>query len=157
MVAKLGPTIFARSGARGPLLDREFHGAPSLSPDRAGAAGPVLSGMLATGAASPAPGAETQERSVKLFKVVTVKDEVVIGLTAEELKSLGTGPDLDLLAQRLASVGQITVWQYAVRKASDGALQQAPLRRVAILRSDAMRIEPYATPLPVVAPAATSQ
>ena len=114
--------------------------------------GLVLSGMLATGAASPAPGAETQERSVKLFKVVTVKDEVVIGLTAEELKSLGTGPDLDLLAQRLASVGQITAWQYAVRKASDGALQQAPLQRVAILRSDAMRIEPYATPLPVVAP-----
>ena len=46
----------------------------------------------------------------------------------------------------------MTVWQYAVRKDASGALQQAPLRRIAIFRNDTLRIEPFASPLPVVAP-----
>lgn len=100
----------------------------------------------------PAAHALAQDQ-VRLFKVVSPKDEVVIGLTAEELRGFGALPDLDNLAQRLASAGEITVWQYAVRKDQGGALQQAPLRRIAIFRNDTLRIEPYATPLPVIAPA----
>jgi hypothetical protein len=89
---------------------------------------------------------------VKLFKVVSQKDEVVIGLTAEELHGLGTGPDLDNLARHLAADGQMTVWQYAVRKDPSGNLQQAPLKRIAIFRNDTLRLEPYATPLGIVPP-----
>ncbi len=94
----------------------------------------------------------TAQEKPRLFKLVTSKDEVVIGLTAAELQKLGSGPELDRLAKHLAAEGQMTVWQYAVRKDSAGNLQQAPLRRVAIFRNDTLRIEPYATPLPVVAP-----
>src|SRR5262245_21284802 len=73
---------------------------------------------------------------VKLFKIISPKDEIVIGLSADELRTFGPRPDLDNLAQHLASAGQMTVWQYAVRKDPSGALQQAPLRRVAIFRND---------------------
>lgn len=92
------------------------------------------------------------QSQMKLFKIVSPKDEVVIGLSSDELRSFGSAPDLDNLAQRLASAGQITVWQYAVRKDQSGALQQAPLRRIAVFKNDTLRIEPYTTPLTIVAP-----
>ena len=88
--------------------------------------------------------------AIKLFKMITAKDEVVIGLSDEELRSFGPRPDVDNLAERLVSAGQITAWQYAVKKAADGALVQAPLRRIAVLKSDTLRIEPY-NPAPLKA------
>ena len=88
--------------------------------------------------------------AIKLFKMATAKDEVVIGLSEEELRSFGARPDIDNLAEHLVSTGQITAWQYAVKKAADGALVQAPLRRIAVLKSDTLRIEPY-NPAPLKA------
>ena len=88
--------------------------------------------------------------AIKLFKMITPKDEIVIGLGDEELRSFGPRPDVDNLAERLVSAGQITAWQYAVKKAADGALVQAPLRRIAVLKSDTLRIEPY-NPAPLKA------
>jgi hypothetical protein len=97
------------------------------------------------------------QSAVKLFKMITAKDEVVIGLTDEELRSFGPRADLDNLAERLAVAGQITVWQYAVTRGADGALVQAPLRRVAVFKSDTLRIEPYnPAPLKVMLPDAAS-
>jgi hypothetical protein len=94
--------------------------------------------------------AAAQEASFKLFKLITAKDDVVIGLTDEELRSFGPRSDLDNLAERLASAGQITVWQYAVHRAADGSTVQAPLRRVAVFKTDTMRIEPF-NPAPLKA------
>jgi hypothetical protein len=99
----------------------------------------------------PTASALAQEQ-IKLFKVVGQKDEIVIGLSADELRKFGPRPDLDNLAEHLASAGQMTVWQYAPRKDQSGTLQQVPLRRIAIFRNDTLRIEPYTTPLPVVTP-----
>ena len=45
-----------------------------------------------------------------------MKDEVVIGLSADELSALG-GNDAGAVAKALAAKGTLTVWQYAVRKA----------------------------------------
>jgi len=42
------------------------------------------------------------------------------------------------------------VWQYAVRKAPNGDLQQAPLHKVGLLANSSLRVEPYATPLAVL-------
>ena len=84
-----------------------------------------------------------QEAPVKLFKVITAKDEVTIGLT-------DPGVTVENLAQRLVSAGQMTVWQYAVQRASDGTTVQAPLRQVAVFKSDTLRIEPY-NPAPLKA------
>jgi len=94
-----------------------------------------------------------EKAAIKLFKMITAKDEVVIGLSEEEVRSFGPRPDVDNLAERLVSAGQITAWQYAVKKAADGALVQAPLRRIAVLKSDTLRIEPYnPAPLKVLPP-----
>jgi hypothetical protein len=98
-----------------------------------------------------APPVLAQDKAaIKLFKMITAKDEVVIGLSEEELRSFGARPDVDNLAEHLVSAGQITAWQYAVKKAVDGALVQAPLRRIAVLKSDTLRIEPY-NPAPLKA------
>ena len=90
---------------------------------------------------------------VKLFKVITSRDEIVIGVTAKELEALAGGAEVERLAKRLDDAGQMTFWQYATRKnATTGDLQQAPLRKVAVLKSEALRIEPYATPLAILPP-----
>jgi len=88
--------------------------------------------------------------TTKLFKVVSARDEIVVGVSEAELRAYGIGPDLDNLANRLVAAGQMSLWQYAVSRGPDGDLRQAPLRRVALFHNDLVRLEPYATPLPVL-------
>ena len=85
-----------------------------------------------------------------LFKIVSVKDEVVIGLTGEELAALG-GNDAGAVAKALSSKGTLSVWQYAVRHGANGELEQAPLHKIGLIAHDSLRIEPVTTPLKVVA------
>lgn len=96
----------------------------------------LIAGLLTAGAAF------AQSAPVQLFKVVTVKDEVTIGVTAAEAAKLGGGPLLEALATVLNRQGQLSAWHYAVRKGSDGSLEQAPLRRVVIFKTDSLRLEP---------------
>ena len=87
--------------------------------------------------------------NVSLFKVVSVKDEVVIGLSPEELSALG-GSDAGAVAKALQAKGTLTVWQYATRKAANGDLEQAPRAKIGLMAHDSLRVEPYASPLKVV-------
>jgi hypothetical protein len=89
---------------------------------------------------------------VSLFKVITVRDEIVVGLSSAELNGIGGARDAGAVAGALATRGELTVWQYAVRKAQNGDLQQAPLRRVGLLAHGSLRVEPYVSPLPIIAP-----
>jgi hypothetical protein len=102
----------------------------------------------------PVAAALAQTADVKLFKIITAKDEVEIGLTDAELRSFGASPDIDALAKKLVDAGQITVWQYAVQRAADGtSTVHAPLKRVAIFKTDTLRIEPFnPAPLKAVPP-----
>jgi hypothetical protein len=84
-----------------------------------------------------------------LFKIITVKDDIVIGLNADELGQIG-GQDAGAVARALAFKGQMTAWQYAVKKAANGDLQQAPLRKIGLIGHDSLRVEPLATPLAVL-------
>ena len=84
-----------------------------------------------------------------LFKIVTVKDEIVIGLSADELGQIG-GKDAGAVARALAAKGQMTAWQYAVKKGANGDLQQVPLRQVRLMANASLRVEPYASPLAVL-------
>ena len=84
-----------------------------------------------------------------LFKIITVKDEIIIGLNADELGAIG-GKDAGAVAKALAAKGQLTAWQYAVKKAANGDLQQAPLRQVGLLANASLRVEPYATTVTVL-------
>jgi hypothetical protein len=53
-------------------------------------------------------------------------------------------------ARTLVTKGSMTVWQYAVRKAPTGDLEQAPLHKIGLISHDTLRVEPYATPLKVI-------
>lgn len=86
---------------------------------------------------------------VSLFKVVTTKDEIIIGLSDDELSKID-GRDAGGIAKRLSSEGNMAVWQYAVRKAEAGALEQAPVRKIGLLSTNALRVEPYTSPLKIV-------
>jgi hypothetical protein len=114
--------------------------------------GLALAAILAL-AFGPGATALAQTAAVKLFKIITAKDEVEIGLTDEELRSFGAGPDIDALAKKLVDAGQITVWQYAVQRAADGSTVHAPLKRIAVFKTDTLRIEPFnPAPLKAVPP-----
>ena len=89
---------------------------------------------------------------VSLFKIVTVKDEVVIGLNTQELQALG-GPEkapAGVIASALASRKELTVWQYAVRKAANGDSEMAPLHQIGLLPHESLRVLPYSTPFAVL-------
>lgn len=86
---------------------------------------------------------------VSLFKVITVKDEIVIGISDDELAQI-EGRNAGGIARLLVARGSMSAWQYAVRKSATGDLEQAPLHRIGLIANDALRIEPYATPLKVL-------
>jgi hypothetical protein len=105
----------------------------------------VRRGALAVVMLTAAQGAWAQEKKMNLFKVITVKDEIVIGLSADELKALG-GSDAGAVAHALAQKGDMTVWQYNVHRGPNGELQQAPTAKIGLIANASLRIEPYTTP-----------
>ena len=106
-------------------------------------------GVLVLALATVASVAWAQDKPPSLFKVITVKDEIVIGLNATELGEIG-GQDAGAVAKALAAKGELTAWQYAVRHAPNGELEQAPLRKIGLLANSSLRVEPYSSPLKVV-------
>ena len=86
---------------------------------------------------------------VSLFKVITSKDEIVIGIGEADLAQM-EGGNAGGVAKALVAKGSMSAWQYAVRKSAGGDLEQAPLHRIGLIASDSLRVEPYATPLKVL-------
>lgn len=86
--------------------------------------------------------------SETLFKIVTVKDEIFVGLNEAEMGQLGN--DAGALAKSIVSKGSVSLWQYAVKKAANGDLQQAPLQKIGVMANASLRVEPYKTPLKVL-------
>ena len=101
--------------------------------------------IMESGVIQPAIAAD----KVSLFKVITAKDEIVIGLGEDDLAQMD-GKNAGGIAKMLVAKGSMSVWQYAVHKSASGDLEQAPLHRIGILASDSLRVEPYATPLKVL-------
>ena len=85
---------------------------------------------------------------VSLFKIITAKDEIVIGIADDELAQID-GKNAGGIAKALVAKGSMSVWQYAVHKSATGDLEQAPLHKIGLLATDSLRVEPYATPLKV--------
>jgi hypothetical protein len=86
---------------------------------------------------------------VSLFKVITAKDEIVIGISEDELAQV-EGRNAAGIAKMLVAKGSMSAWQYAVRKSAGGDLEQAPLHKIGLIARDSLRVEPYATPLKVL-------
>jgi hypothetical protein len=89
------------------------------------------------------------DAKTSLYKIITVKDEIVIGLSKADVEVLN-GNDVTAIGRALGKDGQVTVWQFVTRKNKDGELEPAPLQRVSILGHDALRVEPYISALKVV-------
>lgn len=89
---------------------------------------------------------------VSLFKVVSPRDEIFIGLARSEIEALGSGPPAEALSRKVAAGGQMTAWRYAVRRGPNGALVMAPVAQVGIFAAGIVRIEPYATGYEIVLP-----
>ena len=83
-----------------------------------------------------------------LFKIVTVKDEIVVGVNDAELTALGG--DAAGIAKELASKGTLSLWQYAVKQAQDGERQMAPVQKVGLIAHNSVRVEPYKQPFKVL-------
>jgi hypothetical protein len=96
-----------------------------------------------------AQGVWAQDKKMSLFKVVTVKDEIVIGLSTDELKAAG-GTDAGAVAHALAQRGDMTVWQYNVHRGANGEMQFAPTAKIGLIAGSSLRVEPYSTPYVVV-------
>ena len=86
---------------------------------------------------------------VSLFKVVTTKDEIVIGLSDTELSQI-EGRDAEGIAKMLVGTGTMSAWQYAVRHGVNGELQVAPLHQIGLLAHNSLRVEPYTSPLTIL-------
>ncbi len=114
----------------------------------------LLFGTLAASviALAPVDFAAGSDADVLLFKVVTVKDDVVVGWTADELEALGRGEPLGTVSGELQRAGQLSVWQYASGRDKDGTLKMLPLHRIVVFSSGTARIEPYVSALPVLPP-----
>ena len=99
----------------------------------------MVAGFVAL--ATPPAYAET------LFKIITVKDDVVVGVNDAELKELGG--DAGGIAKAIASKGSLTLWQYAVTQ-KDGERMVAPHAKIGVLANSSLRVEPYQQPFKVL-------
>jgi len=81
-----------------------------------------------------------------LFKIITVKDDIVVGLNDAELKELGG--DTGGIAKGIASKGSLTLWQYAVAQ-KDGERMVAPCAKVGVFANASLRVESYSQPFKV--------
>jgi hypothetical protein len=86
---------------------------------------------------------------VTLFKVTTQKQEIVIGLTAKELKQL-TGKDAGAVEKALHENGTLNAWQYSIRRGASGEMEQAPVHHIQLASSGDVHVKAYATKLKVV-------
>jgi hypothetical protein len=109
-------------------------------------AGGALAVLLTTAAQ---PAFSEDKGTTRLFKIVTVKDEIVVGLNDADLSQAG-GTDAGAVARMLATDGHLTAWQYAVKRGANGDPQQAPLNQVGLLANGSLRVEPYTTPYAIV-------
>jgi hypothetical protein len=97
----------------------------------------------------PTQAARAQETKTDLFKVVTTKDEIIIGLSTDELRAIG-GSDASAVAHALAQKGDMAVWQYNVHRGANGEFQQIPTAKIGLIANSSLRVEPYTTPYAIV-------
>ena len=111
----------------------------------------VLALAIATMSAAAGP-ALAQTPEVTLFKVVSAKDELVIGIARDELAAMGGGAPVEAIARQIAKAGHMAVWNYAPRRDAQGAARLTPVQRVVIFANGIVRIEPHNADGPIQPP-----
>jgi hypothetical protein len=111
-------------------------------------------GMTAVMAAATAVmlGTARAAAGMVLFRVISPRDEIFVGISNEELAALGSGAQAELIARKIATDGQMTLWRYSVQRGADGGLVMAPAGKVGLFAAGIVRIEPFTAAHPVVMP-----
>ena len=103
---------------------------------------------MALGFAAKASAAD----AVTMFKVISPRDEIFVGVPAADLAAMGQGAPAEAIARKVAADGQLSLWQYSVQRGANGALVMAPVARIGVFAAGIVRIEPFTPVHPVVAP-----
>lgn len=93
-----------------------------------------------------------ESASMHLFSVVSARDEIVIGLSEDEVPALASRAPVAVLADMLASSGRLSAWRYAPARGEDGVVRLTPIHRLVIFAAGTVRLEPYSADQEVVAP-----
>ncbi len=111
-------------------------------------------GLLFTTAAARISATRTRAMpgGLSLFRVVTMRGDLLVGLARPDIPGSGTGPEADRLAGRIAAEGQVTAWRYVIRRGTDGAMRLVARDRVCLLRQDVLMLESHEPALPVLPP-----
>jgi hypothetical protein len=112
----------------------------------------LTAAIMGTTVSASCPVAAADGDAVSLFRIVTTRDEVTVGLTNAELGGAGERPALEAVAERLARQGYLISWQYASGRGTDGSVRQMPVRRIAVHSGGVVRIEPFRTEQPIDLP-----
>ena len=83
-----------------------------------------------------------------LFKIVTARDDIIVGVNDAELKEMGG--DAGGIAKAIAAKGALSLWQYGVTR-NNGEMVVAPRAKVGVLANASLRVEPYKQPYKVLA------
>lgn len=135
----------ARAGIREPILPRAKSGLPPVL---------TLAGMLSLVIMVIAGSVRAEDAGkLHLFNVVSVRDEIVIGLSEAEVPALASRAPVAVLADMLASSGRLAAWRFAPARGEDGVVRLMPILRVVIFAAATVRLEPYSSEQEVVAPA----
>lgn len=113
----------------------------------------VLLGALVLPQASYAQ--QKDPSAMKLFKIITTKDDVIVGVSKEDIPGAAANaanPDLGAIAEALNASGYINAWVYAPRRGPKGEAQQAASRRVSLFAQSIVRVEEYTTDQEVIPP-----
>ena len=73
---------------------------------------------MALGFAAKASAAD----AVTMFKVISPRDEIFVGVPAADLAAMGQGAPAEAIARKVAADGQLSLWQYSVQRGANGAL-----------------------------------
>ncbi|MBN8937868.1 MAG: hypothetical protein J0H01_00170 [Rhizobiales bacterium] len=112
----------------------------------------LMAGGLAAMAAGMAATPASAAAAMTLFKVISQRDEIFVGIPATDLAALGSGPQAELISRKIAADGQMSLWRYSVQRGADGTLVMAPMGKVGVFAAGLVRIEPFTPAHPVVAP-----
>ena len=66
---------------------------------------------------------------MKLFRIVTMRGDLLVGLTEAALAGLGAGTEAERIARRIATGGQITAWHYEAGPGPKGGPPSSPAGR----------------------------
>lgn len=89
---------------------------------------------------------------IRLFRLVTMRTDMLVGLTPAELAALGSGPEVERIATRLQKGEELLAWRYEEARGPDGAARLSPRERIAIPGRNALLIEAFAPAMPVIPP-----